>query len=61
MSEEDIAKTALWTYHGHFEFMGIPFGLSNAPSTFQALTNPIFQKYLCKSIMVFFDGILIYR
>jgi hypothetical protein len=34
MHPDDIAKTAFRTYHGHFEFLVMPFGLSNAPATF---------------------------
>uniref|UniRef100_A0A1S3X3P8 Reverse transcriptase domain-containing protein n=1 Tax=Nicotiana tabacum TaxID=4097 RepID=A0A1S3X3P8_TOBAC len=39
MDPLDIEKTAFRTHHDHFEFLVMPFGLSNAPSTFQALMN----------------------
>jgi hypothetical protein len=34
MHPDDIAKTAFRTHHGHFEFLVMPFGLSNAPDHF---------------------------
>ncbi|XP_071683218.1 uncharacterized protein [Lolium perenne] len=46
MHPDDIAKTAFRTHHGHYEFLVMPFGLSNAPATFQALMNDVLNPYL---------------
>jgi len=39
LKEEDISKTTFCTHEGHYEFLFMPFGLINAPSTFQSLIN----------------------
>jgi len=60
MSKEHINKTAFFTSHGH-EFNRVPFGLRNAPATFQRLMNTILAGIQCLRCLVNLDGIVIYK
>jgi hypothetical protein len=46
--------------YGHYEFLVVPFGLTNAPVVFMFLMNGIFRNYLDNVFIVFLDDILIY-
>jgi len=60
MKEEDIEKTAFITAEGTYEFTVMPFGLCNAPATFQRMMNIIFEDLLFKYIKVYLDDCNIY-
>ncbi|CAF2747692.1 unnamed protein product [Rotaria sp. Silwood2] len=60
IKDDDIDKTAFRTRYGSFEFIVLPFGLTNAPPTFMRLMNSIFHQYIDEFVILYLDDILIY-
>lgn len=60
IEEGDECKTAFRTCYGHFEYMVMPFGLANAPATFQAYINRALAGLVDVFCVVYLDVTLIY-
>ena len=60
MNDQDKKKTAFTTKYGLFEFNVMPFGLCNAPATFQRLMDKLLAPYRGKFVEVYLDDITIF-
>ena len=60
-SEESQEKTAFVTWNGLYEFKVMPFGLCNAPATFQCLMEKVFSGAVREKCLIYLDDILVMR
>ena len=57
MSEPDIHKTVFKTHLDYYEYLVLPFRLTNAPPSFKSLMYELFRPSLKNFVLVFFDDI----
>ena len=60
MDPESIEKTAFVTNEGHYEWLVMPFGLKNAPATFQRIIQRVLGPLLYRGAINYLDDIVIY-
>lgn len=60
LADEDIEKTAFSVNSGKYEFTRMPFGLKNAPATFQRVMDCILREFLGKCCLVYMDDVIIF-
>jgi len=60
IKQEDVPKTTFRIQYGHYEFLVLPFGLTNAPAYFMDLMNRVFHLFPDKFVVIFIDDILVY-
>ena len=60
LDDESREKTAFVTHSGLYEFLVLPFGLTNAPSTFERLMDIVLNRLTWKIALIYIDDIIVF-
>ena len=60
VAPESMCKTAFCTYLGLYEYTRLPFGLVNAPATFQRMISSVLAELLNRSVLAYLDDVIVY-
>ena len=60
MNPDSRQKTAFCTHLGLYEWLVMPFGLCNAPATFERLMERVLAGLVCHGVLVYIDDIIVY-
>lgn len=60
MAAEDVEKTAFNSRYGHYEWLVMSFGMTNASKMFQGLMNLVFKDMLFQGVVIYLNDIVIY-
>lgn len=60
VDKKDVEKTAFSVENGHYEFLRMPFGLKNAPSTFQRVMDNVLREHIGVRCLVYMDDIIVF-
>ena len=60
VKDDDVPKSTFRTRYGHYDFLVLPFGFTNASVAFMDLMNRVFRPYVDQFVVVFIDDILVY-
>ena len=60
MKEEDKEKTAFTSHIGLYQFELMPFGLCNAPATYEAMMETLLSDLLWRKCLVYLDDVIVF-